>query len=255
MDRPRIVVHQLASVDGRLTIAPDVLLLYGDERWQAAAGTNDDAYQAIKSIHQPQATLEGSASFILPSAQPEPLPPFTGDTAPLYQDYLPQEIVSEAQPSHKWFTVVDSQGRVRWLYKEYPGEEWKGWYPLVLVSRTTPSDYLAYLQDEQIPYLVCGEHKVDLRLAAQKLYSSLQVTCLLSTAGGKLNGALLRAGLVDELSLELFPALIGGQATPSLFDAPPLQSGQLPARLSFISAQIYAEGRVWLRYQVLASGA
>jgi hypothetical protein len=35
MDRPKIVVHQTASVDGKLITAPDVLLLFGDERWQA----------------------------------------------------------------------------------------------------------------------------------------------------------------------------------------------------------------------------
>jgi hypothetical protein len=38
MDRLKIVVHQTASVDGKLTTAPGVLLLFGDERWQAVAG-------------------------------------------------------------------------------------------------------------------------------------------------------------------------------------------------------------------------
>jgi hypothetical protein len=38
MDRPKIVVHQTASVDGKLATAPGVLLLFGDERWQAVAG-------------------------------------------------------------------------------------------------------------------------------------------------------------------------------------------------------------------------
>jgi len=32
MNRPRVVMFGEASVDGRLTLAPDVLLLFGDER-------------------------------------------------------------------------------------------------------------------------------------------------------------------------------------------------------------------------------
>jgi riboflavin biosynthesis pyrimidine reductase len=76
---------------------------------------------------------------------------------------------------------------------------------------------------------------------------------MLSTAGGRLNGALLRAGLVDEVSLEFFPAIIGGPDTPSLFDAPALQQGEQPARLKLISAQVQADGRLWVRYEV-ASG-
>jgi len=37
MNRPRVVTHTIASVDGRITLAPDVLLLYEDEdeRWRA----------------------------------------------------------------------------------------------------------------------------------------------------------------------------------------------------------------------------
>jgi 2,5-diamino-6-(ribosylamino)-4(3H)-pyrimidinone 5'-phosphate reductase len=39
-----------------------------------------------------------------------------------------------------------------------------------------------------------------------------------SEAGGRLNGALLRAGLVDGLHIITIPALIGGLATPSIIE-------------------------------------
>jgi 2,5-diamino-6-(ribosylamino)-4(3H)-pyrimidinone 5'-phosphate reductase len=71
---------------------------------------------------------------------------------------------------------------------------------------------------------------------------------------GRLNGALLRAGLIDEISIEYFPAVIGSLETPALFDAPPLRPDEWPTRLELISAQVQAEGRVWVRYQVVAEG-
>jgi 2,5-diamino-6-(ribosylamino)-4(3H)-pyrimidinone 5'-phosphate reductase len=250
LDRPKVIVLNSASVDGRLAVSPDVLLLHGDERWQAIGGSGDfDLFEWLKFTHKPQATLEGSGSFMREGDEPEPLPLFGGDLHDLYQDFLPQAIIN--RPGHRgWFTVVDGRGRIRWFYKEYPDEAWQGWYLLVLVAHHTPPAYLAYLQREEIPYLVAGEQHVDLGLALEKMKARLGVTCVLSTAGGKLNGALLRAGLVDEINVEFLPAVIGGLETPSLFDSPALEREEWPARLELISAQAQAGGRVWLRYRV-----
>lgn len=257
MNRPKVVVLNSASVDGRIAVSRDKLLLHGDERWHAIeewspVTGSSSVFETLKFIHRPQATLEGSGSFLKEEDELEPLPSFEGDAKPLYQDYLPDEVVH--RPEHRgWFTAVDGRGRVRWYYKEYPDEAWKGWYSLVLVAHHTPVEYLAYLQREDIPYLVAGgeETHVDLRLALEKMRAKLGVTCVLSTAGGKLNGALLRAGLVDEINIELLPAIIGGTETPSLFDSPALRPDEWPTRLEPISAQVQAGGRVWLRYQVV----
>jgi RibD C-terminal domain len=249
VDRPKVVVLGEVSVDGRLTVAPGVLLLYGDERWNTVAGSSN-VFDWVKFIHKPQATLEGSGSFIRDGEEREPLPPFAGDPAAPCQDYLPEAIVR--RPGHRgWFTAVDGRGRVRWAYKSgdaWPGYE--GWYALVLVARQTPAAYLAYLRREAIPYLVAGEERVDLALALEKMQARLGVDCVVVTSPGRLGGALLRAGLVDEINIDFFPAVMGGPDTPSLFDAPALKPGEWPVRLKLISAQVHGEGRVWLRYQV-----
>lgn len=250
MNRPRVVVHAIASVDGRVTLAPDVLLLYGDDRWQAVAGSSDTVDKWLKLTHKPQVILEGSGSLVRDNEDPEPLPPFAGDPKALHQDFLPDAVIGRA--GHRgWFTVVDSRGRVRWAYKEWPEEEWQGWHLLVLAAHHTPLEYLAYLQRENTPYLLAGEERVDLRLAMEKLGSQLGATSVLSTAGGRLNGALLRAGLVDEINIQFFPAVIGGSETPALFDAPALGPDEWPTRLKLLSAQVQANGRVWVRYQVV----
>lgn len=252
MSKPKVVTCSAASVDGRMAISPDVLLLWGDPRWQAL-DTPSEMFEWLKRVHQPQATLEGSGSFVRDTDEPAPLPPADREVAGLLEDFLPEAVIQ--RPEHRgWFTVVDGRGRVRDWIKDGGvfGEAWQGWHLLVLIARHTPAPYLAYLQRESIPYLVAGEEQVDLALALEKLQARLGVTCVLSTAGGRLSGALLRAGLVDEVNVELLPALIGGTETPSLFDAPVLGPGELPARLRLLSAQVQANGRVWLRYQVVA---
>ena len=254
MNRPKVVVLNGASVDGRLAVSPEVLLLYGDKRWEAIGASRDfDVYEWLKSIHRPQATLEGSGSFVREDDEPEPLSPFASDPQPLYdEDFAPDAVIH--RPGHRgWFTVVDGRGRVRWVYKDGAafGEAWEGWHLLVLVAHHTPPEYLAYLRRESVPYLVAGEKRVDLRLALEKMTAQLGVDCVLSTAGGRLNGALLRAGLVDEINIEFLPAIIGGFDTPSLFDSPALKPDDWPTRLKLISAQVQDGGRVWLRYEVI----
>jgi riboflavin biosynthesis pyrimidine reductase len=253
MKRPKVITFSVASVDGRMAVSPDVLLLWGDERWQALDEPSE-TLEWLKGLHQPQATLEGSGSFVREADEPAALPPAEGDVAALVEDFLPEAVVQRS--GHQgWFMVVDGRGRVRDWIKDGAifGEAWQGWHLLVLVARHTPPPYLAYLQRESIPYLVAGEDRVDLALVLEKLRARLGLTRVLSTAGGRLSGALLRAGLVDEVNVVLLPAIIGGTDTPSLFDSPVLGAGEFPARLRLLSAQVQANGRLWLRYEVVAT--
>jgi len=252
MDRSKVVVLNGASVDGRLAVTPGKLLLYGDERWAALGKPSAfDVFVWLKAEHAVGATLEGSGSFVPEGQVPDPLPPVEGDTEALYQDYLPESVVQ--RPGHVgWFTAVDGRGRVRWGTKDGAdyGEEWAGWHLLIWVGRHTPPEYLAALRRQETPYLVAGEGPVDLGEALRKMKALLGVECVLSTGGGRLNGALLRAGLVDEVNVEYLPALIGGVDTPTLYDSPALGPDEPVTALELISCQVQPGGRVWVRYAV-----
>jgi hypothetical protein len=250
MNRPKVVIYGGVSVDGRLTIAPGVLLMFGDKRWDSIAGSDEEIDNWLREKHKPQAYLEGSGSLVMYAEKPKPLPSFKGDPKMLYQDFLPDSVVK--RPNHRgWFCTIDSKGLIRWVYKEFPSEEWKGWHLMVIVANYTPPEYLAYLHKENIPYLVAGKERVDLKLALEKMKSQLGVTSVVSTSPGKLGGALLRAGLVDEINILFLPAIIGGFETPSLFQSPELKPNEWPTPLRLIWAQVQNDGRVWLRYEVM----
>lgn len=126
-----------------------------------------------------------------------------------------------------------------------------GWDVLVLVAKATPAAYLSYLRGERISYLVAGDERVDLTLALRRMRQRLGIECVLSKAGGGLNGALLRAGLVDEIQLIVSPTVVGGLGTPSVFDGPELAKGQAPTKLRLRSAQVETDGMLWLAYDVV----
>jgi riboflavin biosynthesis pyrimidine reductase len=263
---PRLIVYDLASVDGRLTISPDTLLMVGDDRWNAVAGGCHDPYPWLIKTFGPQAFLEGSGSFVregdrsqaavagphgdtasAEASDPAQLP--GDDAGELLEDFLPEAVVRNPE-RRGWFVAVDGRGRVHWTVKEWPDEAFRGWHLLVLAHHTTPRGYLAFLREERIPYLLAGQRRVDLAGALRKLAGLLGVTTVVSTAGGKLNGALMRAGLVDEVLVEVFPAVIGGTETPSLFDAPDLGPDEWPQRLTLVDVERLPEGHVRLRYSV-----
>jgi riboflavin biosynthesis pyrimidine reductase len=252
-DRPRVIVSVMSSADGRVTLRRDRLLMDEDASrvWRSLQPPSAQALSAIRTaeldrLYHPEAILEGSGTFVTETDRPaSELPAATDARETLWTDFLPAEVTE--RPGHeRWFIVVDGRGRVRWEIKRDGGTDL-----LVLVARGTPAEYLAYLRREQIPYLIAGEHRVDLALTLRRIRGLLGVTCVVSEAGGRLNGALLRAGLVDEIQLLVVPAVIGGRDTPTIFDGPELTDGESPTRLRLLSAHAESDGMLWLRYDVV----
>jgi riboflavin biosynthesis pyrimidine reductase len=248
-----LVIQTSTSVDGRVALGPSRTWWddLEDPRCKNPDPGNDALWHEVESniqrIHSPQAEMQGCGSFVKEGEELKPLPPFEGDPEPLYHDFLPDEVVH--RPDHKvWLVVVDGRGRLRTGYK---GNENPGNHMLHLTSHAASPEYLAFLQRERIPYLIDGKTRVDLCCAMEKLKRILEVNCVRSTAGARLNGALWKAGLVDEINIILRPELIGGFDTPSLFDSPVLRPDEWPTRLKLISVQVRAEGYVWLRYETL----
>lgn len=255
--RPRVVVTSTTSVDGRVTLRRDRLLLdpATGVAWQSLSPPSASAAvrrrsALIRDLYRPTAVLEGSGTFVVEDAGPvwNLPPPLESESVSeeiLYEDFLPPE--KALRPDHTdWFVVVDGRGRVRWEFTGGGGTDL-----LVLVARSTPAAYLSFLRRERICYLVVGDEGVDLGAALSRLRERLAVTCVVADAGGGLNAALLRAGFVDEIHLIIVPAVVGGRDTPSVFDGPPLLDGLSATRLELLSVEAEADGLLSLRYRVL----
>lgn len=253
-ERPHIVILISTSVDGRVSLGPrrtwtDEL---GDPRSAreadstAGADAWREAAEYIESTLHPRGDMQGMGSFIRDGEAPPALPAYEGDPARLYVDFMPERLADQARKLC-WLLVTDGRGRLR---GGYTGAERPNCHMLHLTSRAAPPEYLAFLREREIPYWIVGEERVDLPQAMRRLRAELGIECLLSEAGARLNGALLRAGLVDELHMILRPELIGGSETPALFDGPDLTPEQWPNPLRLQAATVRAGGYLWLRYTV-----
>ncbi|MDQ0374735.1 RibD family protein [Cellulomonas humilata] len=240
--RPRVVLSVTATVDGRVSLGREERLLDDDvdRRWRSIWPPDVEELLARRATAierlQPTAVLEGSGTFVAGTAGPVELPDTDGQA---WTDFVPHR-------TPKWFVVVDGRGRVPWSHK---GDAITSL--LVLVSRSTPSTYLAHLRREEIPYLVVGTARVDLELALIRLREVLGVECVVAESGGGLNGALLDAGLVDELHVLTVPGLVGGLSTPSIMDGPERRPGTSPIALRATHVEVGSHGSVLASYAVV----
>jgi 2,5-diamino-6-(ribosylamino)-4(3H)-pyrimidinone 5'-phosphate reductase len=217
---PKVILYNALSVDGRNGgFAPDMGRFYG-----LAATWKEDA------------TLVGSGTILAapegrmrddPGAPPL-APPDRKDPRPL-------------------LAIADTGGRVRCWRSLIGFGYWKA--GVAIVSRSTPAAYRKYLEGAGVERIEAGARKADLRKALDILRARFRVKTVRADTGGTLNGLLLRAGLVSEVSVLIHPVLVGDASKGLLVQGAILGKDKAPVPLRLLSCEP-KDGFVWLRYAV-----
>jgi 2,5-diamino-6-(ribosylamino)-4(3H)-pyrimidinone 5'-phosphate reductase len=227
MDRPRVTIHNLTSLDGRLDGFPADVGLY---------------YELVGRLPH-QAVLTGS-NTMLAAAAAQGVDMSDEDAGPP-PDPRPQG--SPAGPDTRPLLVlVDGRGRVTryaWLRQQ---PSWRD--VLALCSAAAPASHLDRLRRLGVEYAVLGEDRVDLGAALRMLAGRHGVMAVRVDAGGGLNAALLRDGLVDEISVVIAPYLAASPAGPLRLVAGADNAAALA--LGLIATERLRDGHIWLRYSV-----
>jgi 2,5-diamino-6-(ribosylamino)-4(3H)-pyrimidinone 5'-phosphate reductase len=240
MDRPHVTIHNMTTIDGVMDGFPADLGLH----YEIAAGLPH------------QAVLTGSGTMLAAAAGQgvnlagEDATPPAGTAGAPGDPGRPPATDPAADP-RPWLVVVDGRGRltrVDWLRAQ---PYWRD--VLVLCCAATPAAQLARLRRLRVAHLVRGAARVDLAAALAALGAEYGVRAVRVDAGAGLNGQLLRAGLVDEVSLIVAPYLAGpAEGGPAhLLDG---LGGADARRLALTEVQRLRDDHVWLRYGVVGAG-
>jgi 2,5-diamino-6-(ribosylamino)-4(3H)-pyrimidinone 5'-phosphate reductase len=101
--------------------------------------------------------------------------------------------------------------------------------------------------------IVLGDRRVDL-VAALRHLADTGVRRLLVEGGGTLVEALLRDGLVDEITLYVAPLILGGVDAPTPAEGPGFSIDHA-VRLRLIGTETLGDGGLVLSYQVVKGGS
>jgi riboflavin biosynthesis pyrimidine reductase len=141
--------------------------------------------------------------------------------------------------------AVDASGKLRWESNDIRGDRL-----VVLTTRQAPAGYLADLRAKSISYLLGGKSEIDFADTLARLRRYFGIRKLMLEGGGSINGSLLAAGLVDEVSLLICPFADGAPSLPTVFDGPEPKAGAKATALRLVAVRRRPGGVVWLRYRV-----
>ena len=144
-------------------------------------------------------------------------------------------------PAGPLLVVVDGRGRVgAWQALRDAGR----WSMVVAVhSSATPP------RSHGFPEIVAGRDRVDLAATLLTLRERYDARVVRVDSGGALNGALLDAGLVDEVSLLVHPALVAADLRRPWHGGGPAAGSSL----GLMTAEVLPDGLVWLRHRLAAA--
>jgi 2,5-diamino-6-(ribosylamino)-4(3H)-pyrimidinone 5'-phosphate reductase len=217
---PKVIIHSGVSVDGRT------------DRYAGDVGL----YYELVGRFEEDATLCGSNTVL--TAFPPDASSAEGDDG---------EGTNEGA-SGPLLVVVDSRGRIGNLHQIRRQPYWRE--VVVLCSDATPQAHLDTLTGHGIAWITVGQGRVDLRSALEALADRFGVEVVRVDSGGVLNGVLLREGLVDEVSVLVYPGLVGGTSPRSLFVAPDLGADDDVIQLELCHLERLRGDAVWMRYRV-----
>ncbi|WP_349999128.1 dihydrofolate reductase family protein [Stenotrophomonas lacuserhaii] len=233
--RPQIICHMMTTLDGRID---------GD-RWNLphSGRSVDEAtvgYYDISDRLDAQAWMLGRNTVQIHHAPHS----FDHDGLPLATQYEP--FLSQ-RTTRRSLVVLDPKGRIRYEHGRIEGDD-----VIAVLSEQVSDAYLAHLRELDISYLFAGQDGHDLALAMQTLADLFGMRRVLLEGGGEVNGAFLKAGLIDEVSLMLYPGIDGLSGIHTLFECHG-PAGLLPsagATLELTHLERLQDDIVWLRYLI-----
>jgi 5-amino-6-(5-phosphoribosylamino)uracil reductase len=233
--RPKIICHMIGSIDGRLLV----------ERWtDPAAGGSRTAllaqYETVASRFVSDGWIVGRTTMALHYAKAK-----ARRVVP--DGNIAREPFLGARNGRSLAVAIDPKGKLH-----YGRAEVDGCHIVAVLGEEVPDAYLAELREDGVSYLFAGPDGKDLAGALDILGGRFGATTLLLEGGGILNGAFLKAGLIDEISLLVYPGIDGSAGAPSIFEASGEPEDRPASGLSLrpLGSEILEGGLAWLHYAV-----
>ena len=232
--KPYVICHMVCSVDGRI---------HGSRQRPKA--------NVIPNLFERLHDQLGGGSWLCGRVTAQEFAKGKGLVYPPTDQVLPRENWFAQRQPQAWGVFLDAHGKAVWHRSDIGGDA-----ILVILTEAVPNSHLAGLRNDGISYIFAGKTEIDLAAALETLNRELGIERLMLEGGGGANGALLRAGLVDELSLVINPTIDGSSGAPTVFNSGDKDLGPAPIESMILTShEVLDGGAVWLRYKLTSVAA
>lgn len=179
---PKVVLHNSISLDGSL-LGFDVDM----ETHYGIAGK----FGAKAVLAGSNTALKGFEIFGAPPPEEE-----ADLKRPVGREHLP------------FIAIPDSTGKLRGMLHGIRRAEYFR-DVIVLISRSTPDEYISYMKERDYIHHELGDVKVDMEKTLNLLHDQYGADTVFVDTGSIMGNLLLEKGLVSELSLLVHPVIVG----------------------------------------------
>lgn len=226
-DRPYVIVNMVSSVDGRAAIE-------GTER--GLGSTTDQALMRELRVHA-DVVLNGASTLRASGTSPRLNSP---DLEALRR--------ARGKPPMPMSAVLSSSGNLPLDRLFFTAQDFQAY---VYLSATAPAERRAAIEATGRPVVTVPAGD-EVRAVLRHMHAALGARFVLVEGGPMLNGALLDAGLVDELFMTLGGVLVGGSDPLTIVSHRRTRSAGEVRHLRLLAAHPNpATDEVYLRYRVL----
>ena len=228
--KPFVICHMITSLDGGLH----------PSRWtQSPDGQRAEWSAVYERIHK---DLEADAWMVGRVTMAEMSNVEAHPPAGPFKVVRPHHFARRDAKSYA--VALDPSGKLHFKAGELDGD-----HLVVLLGANVPDSHLAELAADGVSYLVAEAGKIDLKAMLEGLGRELGIRRLLLEGGAGVNGSLMAAGLVDELSLLVAPALDARKGSDRVIEFGEEGLADKCA-LSLIGCDQIGNGLLHLRYAV-----
>jgi riboflavin biosynthesis pyrimidine reductase len=200
---------------------------YG-ELYEQCHDTFDSQAWMVGRVTMEKDFTEGRQPLLSKSTNPIDRKPFFGD-----------------KKAQSFAIAVDAKGKLGWNTNDIDGD-----HVIEILSESVSDAYLLYLQNSKVSYIFAGKEDLDFKVALEQLYELFGIKTLMLEGGGRINGSLLNAGLIDELGLLVLPLADGTAGTPTAFEVGNYLPKEPARELKLIDVQKLQHDVLWLRYKL-----
>lgn len=225
--KPYVICHTLASIDGRIK--------------QTIWGLSD----AHKYFEEPAAQIKADAWLVGRVTMQEFCSKKKHKFRSVVNKTLRRDFVA-LQTSRTYAVVIDPSGKCEWDGNMVSTE-----HVIEVLTEKVSNGYLDHLRDNNVSYVFAGKREIDLAMALEKLNKLFRINTVRIDGGGHVNGAFLKAGLIDEISLVLAPLADGTIHSLANFEAEEGYGKRKATRLKLKSFKKIFDDYLWIRYDVV----